>query len=232
MEIIWEGLKTALHLIITANPEIIAIILLSLEVSGIAVVISMIIGVPLGAIIGLSEFRGKKIVVALVNTGMGFPPVVVGLFVFLILMRYGPLGDLGWLYTPPAMVIAQIILASPLIVGITLAGLQGINPNLLLQIRSLGASKWQMFLTLLRESRLSLMAALAAGFGAVISEIGAVMMVGGNIKGQTRVMTTAIVLETSQGHIEVAIALGIILLLICFLINLGFTLIQQKRTGQ
>lgn len=209
--------------------EILEISLLSLKVSGMAALIATIVGVPLGTLIGLKGFWGRKVVIALVNTGMGLPPVVVGLFVFLLLARYGPLGRFELLYTPTAMVMAEVIIATPLVVGVTLSAIQALDPNLKLQILSLGANWWQMFLVLAREARLALVAAVAAGFGAVISEVGAVLMVGGNIKGYTRVLTTAIVLETRQGHISQAIVLGIILLTIAFAINWVFTGIQQRR---
>lgn len=209
--------------------EILEISLLSLKVSGMAALIATILGVPLGTLIGLRSFWGRKVVITLVNTGMGLPPVVVGLFVFLLLARYGPLGRFELLYTPTAMVLAQVIIATPLVVGVTLSAIQALDPNLKLQILSLGANWWQMFLALAREARLALVAAVAAGFGAVISEVGAVLMVGGNIKGYTRVLTTAIVLETRQGHISQAIILGLILLTIAFAINWVFTGIQQRR---
>jgi tungstate transport system permease protein len=228
---ICQGIKEAVGLIVRLDPEVIQIIWLSLKVSGTAVLISMILGIPIGTIIALTRFPGRRFLVALTNTGMGLPPVVVGLFVFLFLSRYGPLGRLELLYTPAAMVIAQVVIATPLVVGVTLVAMQAVDPNLRLQILSLGANWWQLFWTLIKETRLTLVAAIAAGFGAIISEIGAVLMVGGNIKGSTRVMTTAIVLETRQGHISMAIALSIILLVIAFVINWVFTSIQQRRSS-
>jgi tungstate transport system permease protein len=202
---------------------------LSLEVSGLAILIAVILGIPFGVFLGLHRFPGRNLIVTLVNTGMGFPPVVVGLFVFLLLARSGPLGSFNLLYTPWAMIIAQIIIALPLVVGVTMAGIQSIEEKLKYQILALGASGFQYLLKLLKEGQLIILSALAAGFGSIISEVGAVMMVGGNIKGQTRVLTTAIVLETRQGEYSLAIALGLILLLIALLLNLLFTYLQQRR---
>jgi tungstate transport system permease protein len=212
------------------DPELLSILWLSLQVSGIAILISMTIGVPLGFWLGGRHFFGRSFLVTLVNTGMGLPPVVVGLFVFLLLARSGPLGNLNLIYTRTAMIIAQVIIATPLVIGVTLAAIQALDERLRLQILSLGASSWQLFWKLIREARLSLLAARAAGFGSIISEVGAVMMVGGNLRGETRVMTTAIVLETRQGNFSVAIALSLILLLIALVINWLFTWIQQRRT--
>jgi len=190
----------------------------------------MFAGVPLGVFLGLRRFPGRGLLIALVNSGMGLPPVVVGLFVFLLLARSGPLGSLGLIYTPAAMVVAQVVLATPLVVGVTMAAIQGLDDRLRLQILSLGASRLQLYVKLVVEARVSLVAALAAGFGAVISEVGAVMIVGGNIQGQTRVMTSAIVLETRQGNFAMAIALSVILLVIALIINGGFTWLQQRRS--
>ncbi len=208
--------------------ELAGVVLLSLLVSGIAIVVSMVLGVPAGIFLGLHRFPGRSFLVTLVNTGMGLPPVVVGLGVFLLLARKGPLGGLDLLYTPWAMVIAQVVIATPLVVGITLAAVQGLDERLHLQILSLGASTAQLYLRLVKEARLSLVAALAAGFGSIISEVGAVMMVGGNIKGQTRVMTTAIVLETRQGEFGNALVLGAVLLALALGVNALFTWVQQR----
>lgn len=211
--------------------ELANILGVSLLVSGVAIAVSMLVGVPVGIWLALHRFPGRRFLVTLVNTGMGLPPVVVGLFVFLLLARSGPLGDLELLYTPTAMILAQVIIALPLVVGVTLAGIQGLDPRLHLQILSLGASRTQLYLTLVKEARLSLVAALAAGFGSIISEVGAVMMVGGNLQGQTRVMTTAIVLATRQGQFTLAIALSVLLLLIALALNALFTRVQQGRKG-
>jgi tungstate transport system permease protein len=204
------------------------ITLLSLKVSGLATLISLLISLPAGTWLGLGKFRGRDFLLTLVNTGMGLPPVVVGLVVAMLLWRSGLLGDLHLIYTPWAIVIAQVIIAVPVVTGLTAAALQALDPRLRLQLLGLGASHFQMTLALWREARLPLLAALMAGFGAVISEVGASMMVGGNIRGQTRVLTTAIVLETSKGEFETALALGILLLVITFSINYALTWIQQR----
>jgi tungstate transport system permease protein len=229
MDLILEGIKKAFFLLITFDPEVMGITLLSLEVSGIATLISLFIGISIGVTVALSRFIGKKIVVSLINTGMGLPPVVVGLFVTIFLWRNGPLGFLGVLYTPTAMIIAQTVIATPIVMGITLAAIQQLPLKLRLQILALGATRLQMVWILIKEARLPLLAAVMAGFGGVISEVGASIMVGGNIKGYSRVLTTATVMETSRGNFDIAIALGIILLLLAYLINLILTQIQQKE---
>lgn len=211
-------------MIVNRDPALFAIVGLSLRVSGIALFISSLIGIPLGAALGLRRFAGRRLVIAVTYTGMGFPPVVVGLFVYLMLSRSGPLGQLNSplvpsLFTPGAMILAQTIIALPLVAGFTMAAVLGVDPQLHLQVRALGATPWQTSLTLLSEARLGVIAAIIAGFGAIISEVGAVMLVGGNIEGRTRVLTTAIVLNTRQGEFELAIALGIILLTITFLVS-------------
>lgn len=216
-------------MLLIGDREVMGIMLLSLGISGSATLLSLVLGVPLGAFLALSRFSGRRFVLGLVNTGMGMPPVVAGLFVSIMLWRSGPLGFFSLLYTPVAMVIAQFLLAFPIVSGFTLAGVGQINPRLQIQIMALGASRWQMLLLLLREARLPLMAAVMAGFGAVISEVGASMMVGGNIKGQTRVLTTATVLEISKGNFSLAISLSIILLVLVFSVNLVLTYIQQQR---
>jgi len=229
MELIFEGIKRAFILLFTFDPEVMGITLLSLKVSGAATFVSLLIGISVGTAVALSTFPGKKIVVSLINTGMGLPPVVVGLFVSIFLWRNGPLGFLGILYTPLAMIVAQAIIATPIVMGITVAAMQQLPKKLRLQILALGASRVQMVWTLINEARLPLLAAVMAGFGGVISEIGASIMVGGNIKGYSRVLTTATVMETGRGNFEVAIALSIILLLLAYTINLILTHIQQKE---
>jgi tungstate transport system permease protein len=229
MELILEGIKKAFILLFTFDPEVMGITFLSLKVSGAATSISLLIGISVGTTVALSTFPGKKIVVSLINTGMGLPPVVVGLFVSIFLWRNGPLGFLGILYTPLAMIIAQAIIATPIVMGITVAAMQQLPKKMRLQILALGASRVQMVWTLIKEARLPLLAAVMAGFGGVISEIGASIMVGGNIKGYSRVLTTATVMETGRGNFEVAIALSIILLLLAYVINLMLTHIQQRE---
>ncbi len=229
MELIIEGIKKAFLLFISLDPEVINITLFSLKVSGIATFISLFIGISSGTAIALLSFPGKKIIVSLVNTGMGLPPVVVGLFVTIFLWRNGPLGFLEILYTPSAMIIAQAIIATPIVMGITVAAVQQLPEKLRLQIIALGATRSQMVWMLVKEAKLPLLAAVMAGFGGVISEVGASIMVGGNIKGYTRVLTTATVMETSKGNFDIAIALSIILLVMAFLVNLVLTLVQQRR---
>ena len=215
-------------LLTSADTYVWEVVFRSLSISGAALLLATLIGLPLGAFLALSRFRLRTPVVALVNTGLAFPPVVVGLAVYLMLSRSGPAGPLGLLYTPSAIILAQVILAGPYIAAVTLAALDGVPPDVRQQARGLGASRWQAVLLHLREARASLVAAVAAGFGAVISEVGAVMIVGGNLLGETRVMTTAIVLETRRGNFGVAIALGMVLLAIAFLINLGLTVFHGR----
>jgi tungstate transport system permease protein len=229
MDLILEGMKKAFFLLITFDPEVMGITLLSLEVSGTATLISLLIGISVGAAVALSKFPGKRFAVSLINTGMGLPPVVVGLFVTIFLWRNGPLGFFEILYTPAAMIIAQAIIATPIVMGITLAAIQQLPQKLQLQILALGATRLQMVWILLKEAKLPLLAAVMAGFGGVISEVGASIMVGGNIKGYSRVLTTATVMETSRGNFDIAIALGIILLLLAYFINLVLTQIQQRE---
>lgn len=227
MDEIIRGMQEALRLLLGFDPKVIEIALLSLRVSGLALLISTLLGIPLGAWLGLGRFLGRRLMVAFVYTGMGFPPVVVGLFIYLLLSRSGPLGDLGWLFTTRAMVLAQAIISLPLVVGFTMAAVMGVDPELRLQLISLGATARQATLTLLWEARVGVLVAVIAGFGSIISEVGAVMMVGGNIQGSTRVLTTAVVLETNKGNFDLAIALGLILLGMAFVINL--LLLQLQR---
>ena len=229
MELIVQGIIKAFELIVSFDPEVLGITWLSLKVSGIATLISLFIGVSIGTVVALTNFYGKRLVISLINTGMGLPPVVVGLFVTILIWRNGPFGFLEILYTPSAIIIAQAIIATPIVMGISLAAIQNLPPNLRLQILSLGASRLQMVWVLIKEARLPLLAAIMAGFGGVISEVGASIMVGGNIKGYSRVLTTATVMETGKGNFDIAIALGIILLLLAFLVNLLLTQIQQRQ---
>ena len=229
MELIVQGIIKAFELIISFDPEVLGITWLSLKISGTATFVSLFIGVSIGTVVALTNFYGKRLVISLINTGMGLPPVVVGLFVTILIWRNGPLGFLEILYTPSAMIVAQAIIATPIVMGISLAAIQNLPPNLRLQILSLGASRLQMVWVLIKEARLPLLAAVMAGFGGVISEVGASIMVGGNIKGYSRVLTTATVMETGKGNFDIAIALGIILLLLAFLVNLILTQIQQRH---
>lgn len=215
------------------SSELIDIVILSLEVSGAALLISTVIGIPLGMFMGLNRFIGRRIVVALLYTGMGFPPVVVGLVVYLLLSRSGPLGSLDshWipqLFTPGAMIFAQTIIAFPLVAGFTMAAVMGVDPHVRQQVMALGATKRQAAWTILHEARVGVIVAIIAGFGSIISEVGAVMLVGGNIEGRTRVLTTAIVLETRKGNFDLAMALGAVLLTLAFLTNLAMLLLQGR----
>jgi tungstate transport system permease protein len=229
MGFIAEGLQKALHLIFSGNAEVYSIARLSLLVSMLSTGVAVLVGVPLGGWIAVKNFPSKKLVISLVNTGMGLPPVVVGLLVMLFLSRNGPLSFLDWLYTPMGMVLAQVIIATPVITGLSMSAMQSVDPKFYRQILTLGASEWQALLVCLKEIKLSILAAVIAGFGSVISEVGAVVIVGGNIRNQTRVLTTATVLETQMGNYDVAIALGLILILLTFLINLALTFIQQQK---
>jgi len=229
VELILQGIIKAFELIVSFDPEVMGITWLSLKISGTATLISLFIGVSTGTVIALNNFWGKRFVISLINTGMGLPPVVVGLFVTIFIWRNGPFGFLEILYTPTAIILAQAIIATPIVMGISLAAIQSLPPNLRLQILSLGASRLQMVWVLIKEARLPLLAAVMAGFGGVISEVGASIMVGGNIKGYSRVLTTATVMETGKGNFDIAIALGIILLLLAFFVNLILTQIQQRQ---
>jgi tungstate transport system permease protein len=213
---------------IQLDPELIRVVTLSLQVTGVALTLATAIGIPVGAWLGLARFVGRRFVIALMYTGMGFPPVVVGLFVYLILSRSGPFGFLGWLFTPRAMVVAQSIISFPLVAGFTMAAVMGVEANLRQQVLSLGATNWQATWAILREARIGVMVSIIAGFGSIISEVGAVMLVGGNIQGSTRVLTTAIVLETRQGEFDLALSLGAVLLVLSFLANVAMLYLQGR----
>jgi tungstate transport system permease protein len=210
--------------VLSVDTALIEVVGLSLRVSGTALLFSALVGIPLGVFLGMNRFGGRRLVIALLYTGMGFPPVVVGLFVYLMLSRNGPLGQLDWpvipaLFTPGAMILAQTIISFPLIAGFTMAAVMGVDPNLRQQVRALGATRWQTAVAGLSEARVGVVVSIIAGFGAIISEVGAVMMVGGNIENRTRVLTTAIVLETQKGNFDLAIALGAVLLGLAFITN-------------
>ncbi len=229
MDLLVDGFAKAIALLTSLDQEVLAITLLSLKVSVTATLISLVLGISSGTLLALADFPGKRLIVSIVNTGMGLPPVVVGLFVTIFLWRNGPFGYLDILYTPTAMIIAQAVIATPIVCGITVASIQNLPPNLRLQILALGATRLQMVLILIKEARLPLLAGVMAGFGGVISEVGASIMVGGNIKGYTRVLTTATVMESGMGNFDMAFALSIILLLLCFAINYLLTRIQQRE---
>jgi len=229
VDVLVAGVRQAVGLLLGGDREIVTVLWLSLQVSGTATLIALLLGIPAGAVLALTRFPGRTLVVSVVNTGMGLPPVVVGLFVTILLWRSGPFGDWEVLYTPAAIVLAQAVIASPIVTGITLAAVQNVPAKFRLQLIALGASRRQMLGVVLREARLPMLAAVMAGFGGVISEIGASMMVGGNIRGQTRTLTTAMVLETGKGNFDVAIALSVLLLALVFGINWALTTIQQRH---
>ena len=229
MDFIWQGFREALHMIASGDPTLKTVLGITLRVALFSTFWALVFGLPAGVLLGISTFRGRRPLLALANGGMGLPPVVVGLFVSILLWRSGPLGSLGLLYTPTAIVIAQSIIATPIIMGITIGAIQSLAPALRLQILALGATRRQLVWILVREARLPLMAAVMAGFGGVVSEVGASIMVGGNIKGYTRVLTTATVMETGRGEFDVAIALSVILLLASLGANYVLTVIQQHE---
>jgi tungstate transport system permease protein len=229
MDLIWDGLREAFRILGTADRDVWEITVRSLLISGSATVLALIIGVALGAALAFRRFPGRNLAVALVNTGMGLPPVVVGLIVAILLWRSGPLGQLNLIYTPAAMVLAQTVIAAPLVTAFTVAALGSLPPRLRPQLYALGASRWQMLWLVLQEARLPLLAAIMAGFGAAVSEVGASLMVGGNLAGETRVLTTAVVLAVQRGEFAPAIALSLILLVLIFLVNLVLTGVQQRE---
>lgn len=233
METIINGLVEGLRLFFTGDPTLWKIIRVTAQVCGSALVISAILGIPFGVYLGLNRFPGRRLIQALVFTGMGLPPVLVGLGVYLLLSNSGILGPLQFewipnLFTIPAMVLAQVVIATPMIVGYTMSAVGEVSPDLNLQIRSMGATRWQVQAAILWEARRGVLVALIGGLGAIISEVGAVMMVGGNIEGSTRVMTTAILLETRRGNFQLALGLGVILLAIAFLVNVSAAQLQGK----
>lgn len=228
MALLIEGFQKAFSLLVHLDPELLGIIYLSMKVSGLALCIAAVSGIPLGAVIGLRRFFGKGLVVSILNTFMGLPPVVVGLFLYLILSRSGPMGFMGLLYSPTAMIMAQIILALPIIIALSLAAVTSVDETVKQSAKALGATSGQISYLVINEARYSIMAAVIAAFGRVIAEVGAVLIVGGNIAGYTRVMTTTIALETDKGDFELALALGIVLLAISLIVNAGLHLIQKK----
>lgn len=229
MDLLFEGLKKAFDMILTGDSEIFAITLLTLRVSLTAILVSMLIGIPTGVLLGLTHFPGKKLFLVLINIGMGLPPVVAGLWITIFLWRSGPLGDWGLLYSPTAIVMAQILVSLPIIIGLTCTAFQQINPKLLMQIKALGATKVQTVWLLLKETKIAIFAAIMAGLGRILAEVGAAMMVGGNLQGETRILTTSIVMEVSKGNFDVALALSFILMTLAFLITFCLTFLQQRK---
>lgn len=228
MDVLFDGVTDALRLLATGDEQAWSITALTLRVSVSATLLALLIGIPLGALVALGRFPGRRLVLAMANTGMGLPPVVVGLWVTVLLWRSGPLGGLGLLYTPTAMILAQAAIATPIVVALTAAALAQVDPDFRIQMAGIGASPLRSTLSLLNEARLPLCAAAMAGFGAVVSEVGAAQMVGGNIAGETRVLTTAAVLATNRGQFALAIAFGLILLTIAFAVNVALVLMQDR----
>jgi tungstate transport system permease protein len=231
VEALWEGLREAIRLIVTGDGTLYEIVLRTVVISGSATLLSLAAGVPLGYLLARGRFPGRTVFLSLVNTGMGMPPVVIGLVVWLMLVRSGPFGELELIYTKRAMVIAQFLIAMPLVVGFTAAAVQALPEELPDLLAVLGAGMARKLWILAKEAQLGILAAVMAGFGAVVSEVGASMTVGGNLAGNTRVLTTAIVTETSRGKNADAMALGIVLLVMAFAVNLVLTLVQQRRAS-
>jgi tungstate transport system permease protein len=229
MDLLLEGLQKAFEMILSGDPVILEITWRTLKVSMTAIMISTLIGLPAGMMLGLIKFPGRKLILTLINIGMGLPPVVAGLWITLLLWRSGPLSDFELLYTPTAIIIAQTLVSLPIVIGLTATAFQQINEKLIMQIKALGATKLQLVGILLKESRLAILAAIIAGFGRVIAEVGAAMMVGGNISGETRILTTSIVMEVSKGNFDIALALSFILMTIAFLITFCLTYLQQRK---
>ena len=229
MELIWQGLVKAFEMVIAGEQELYQIAWLTVQVTGTATLISIALGVPLGALLGLSSFPGRKGMQGLLNSTLGLPPVVVGLWVSLLLWRSGPLGFLGLMYTPTALVVAQVVIALPRVAALTMAGVMQVDDAVSVQLAGLGANRWQLLWLVIRESHLSIIAACLAGFGAVVAEVGAAMAVGGNIRGQTRILSTAIVLEVNRGNFDLALALSFILMTFSYAVAMAFTLMQQRR---
>jgi tungstate transport system permease protein len=229
MELIWKGLIKAFELITSWDADIFEITFLTLRVSLTAILISTLFGIPLGVLIGLTRFRGRNFLLILINIGMGLPPVIAGLTITMLLWRSGPFGDYELLYTPTAIILAQILVSLPIVIGLTSSSFQQIDDKMLLQIKALGATKIQTLRILLKEMRIAILAAIIAGFGRVIAEVGAAMMVGGNILGETRILTTSIMMEVSKGNFDVAIALSFILMFLAFLITFCLTSLQQRK---
>ena len=229
MELLIDGLKKAIEMIFSGNQEIYNITWLTLRVSFLSMFISTLIGLPLGMFLGLTRFKGRKLLLVFINIGMGLPPVVAGLWITMLLWRSGPLGDFSLLYTPTAIVLAQLLVSLPIVTGLTSSAFQQINDKMLLQIKALGATKIQTLMLLLKQTKIAIVAAIMAGFGRVIAEVGAAMMVGGNIEDDTRILTTSIVMEVSKGNFDIALALSFILLSVALMVTAALTFLQQRR---
>jgi tungstate transport system permease protein len=231
MDLLIDGFIKAWQMIITGDQEILKITWLTIKVSMTAILFSTLVGIPLGVLLGLIRFPGRKIVLVIINIGMGLPPVVAGLWITIFLWRSGPLGWLSWLYTPTAIILAQILVSLPIVVGLTSSAFQQIDGKFLMQLKALGATKWQTLILLLKETKVAIFAAVIAGLGRILAEVGAAMMVGGNLRDETRILTTSIVMEVSKGNFDVALALSFILMTIAFIITFILTFLQQRSGG-
>jgi tungstate transport system permease protein len=225
---IWDGLTKAIELLISLDPEVMEVVGRSLGISGTACLLASLICLPLGSLIHFHHFRGKRALINIIQTLFSVPTVLVGLLILVLFSRAGPLGEFGILFTPPVMVIGQMILIIPLLLGLTISALSGVSREIVDTATSLGASGFQAVLLVLKEARYAVLAAVIMGFGRAISEVGCALMVGGNIRGATRVITTSIALETSKGELALAIALGIILLFLALIINIVLNRLQQR----
>ena len=225
---IWDGFTKAIELLISLDPEVMEVVGRSLRISGTACLLASLICIPLGSLIQFHHFRGKRALINIIQTLFSVPTVLVGLLILVLFSRAGPLGELGILFTPPAMIIGQMILITPLLLGLTISALSGVSKEIVDTAASLGASRFQTVWLVLREARYAVLAAVIMGFSRAISEVGCALMVGGNIKGATRVITTVISLEAGKGNLELAIALGIILLLLALIINIVLNRLQQR----
>ena len=229
MELLIDGLKKAIEMIFSCDQEVFAITWMTLRVCLYSILISTLFGLPLGIFLGLTRFKGRKLLLLFINIGMGLPPVVAGLWITMFLWRSGPLGDFSLLYTPTAIVMAQILVSLPIVTSLTCSAFQQIDEKMLLQLKALGATKLQTLMILIKQSKVAIMAAIMAGFGRVIAEVGAAMMVGGNIQGDTRILTTSIVMEVSKGNFDIALALSFILMSVALLITAALTFLQQRK---
>ncbi|MCL6570584.1 MAG: ABC transporter permease [Bacillus sp. (in: Bacteria)] len=229
MELIVDGFKKAIEMIFSGDRQVFEITWLTLKVCLISILISTVIGLPLGIFLGLSKFKGRRLLLLFINIGMGLPPVVAGLWITMLLWRSGPLGDMSLLYSPTAIIMAQILVSLPIVISLTCSAFQQINDKMLLQIKALGATKLQTLIILVKQTKIAILAAIMAGFGRVIAEVGAAMMVGGNILGDTRILTTSIVMEVSKGNFDIALALSFILMAIALLITAALTYLQQRK---
>jgi tungstate transport system permease protein len=229
MELLVDGLKKAIEMILSGDRQVYEITWLTLKVCLISILISTLLGLPLGIFLGLSKFKGRRLLLLFINIGMGLPPVVAGLWITMLLWRSGPLGDLSLLYSSTAIVMAQILVSLPIVTSLTCSAFQQINDKMLLQIKALGATKLQTLIILVKQAKIAILAAIMAGFGRVIAEVGAAMMVGGNILGDTRILTTSIVMEVSKGNFDIALALSFILMTIALLITAALTYLQQRK---